>query len=331
MSGGAKSVGGAAKAPGSVYIGGVEFTTPRMHRLNAKHGELRTVLSRWEDPKLFTIKALPKVDGAVSLWQVFGALMYTSIMAVDADGAPDAYGPAGTAHQQPYDPAGVVTDGAGKAIKQTSGAYNGFYLSSTSLVNPERKAAGDPSKFVDANKIPYIAVNGSLTYADSGSYGKTNLPSDRVEVGDYALVVNKRDRRYAYAMVAEIKHKKNGEGSIRLCEDLGLAADPVRGNDSGYDDIVYVIFPGSGDDYFPKSDFTVAKNNKANDRDANESIAHINTEGSACYSNWIARMRSEIATGSTLNLKSPSALEKLPLDIVQAVSTILFQAKTVLR
>ena len=323
MSGGKESgTKGAGSTPGPVQIDGIDFTAPRKHNAFSKHPELMTILGRWENPGLAGIQRLPRIASTLRVWRVFGALLYISEIAVDADGAPDAYGPAGTSPQQGFDPAGVVAGNDGQPVKQTAGAYVGYYLSATSLRNPRAVPGGDPSKFVDANKIPYIALPAQMTYSDKGSYGATNLANDRAEVGDYVLVVNLRDSRSAFAIVADLKYKPVGEGSVRLCELLGLRADAVHGNDSGANDIAYLVFPGSSDDVFPESDMNVLKTDKANDAIANRSVQNINEQGAACFSNWLHEITKESATTYDPHASHSRSDLLLPNNTVSAVSNL---------
>src|SRR5262249_46475652 len=96
---------------GRLVVNGVEYSTPRSHSLFSKTPEVRTILGRWENPVLDGIKRLPKLfGGQLAPWRIFGALVFVTNMMVDENGAPDAYGPSGTAHQVPYDPTGIEFD-----------------------------------------------------------------------------------------------------------------------------------------------------------------------------------------------------------------------------
>jgi hypothetical protein len=88
---------------------------------------------------------------------------------------------------------------------------------------------------VDSTTIPYIVI-------PSGLGGREGSP----RLGDLAAVYNKKTGRLVYAIVADIGPRSSiGEGSIALAEQLGVPADPRKGG-LDKEDIVMVVFPGSG-------------------------------------------------------------------------------------
>ena len=91
--------------------------------------------------------------GPVEVWRVPGtaALIYESGLMIDADGAPDAYGPDGKGRDaianagKPGNWWGVVTD-TGKAdgtpvVQGATDPKPGFYVSATSLQDATKKAS----------------------------------------------------------------------------------------------------------------------------------------------------------------------------------------------
>lgn len=91
------------------------------------------------------------------------AVLFQAGMSVDADGAPNAYGP----HNKGLDFianakngdrfVGVATHADGTPVIQRSGRFKGYYVSTTSL----RNAAGSVSAsgtYVNADKIPYVVL-----------------------------------------------------------------------------------------------------------------------------------------------------------------------------
>jgi len=184
--------------------------------------------------------------GPVPVWRVPGtaALVYESGLAIDADGAPDAYHPDGQGLDhlanagKPGNWWGVVTD-TGKSsgtpvVQGPSDPEPGYYVSSTSLQDTS-KAVTDPRRYVDSNLVPYLAISPRLL-------GKS-LPGG-VKLGDVAAVVNTSNGKVAYAVVADVGPKdKLGEGSIALADALGIRSNPKRGG--AVKGVVYVVFPGS--------------------------------------------------------------------------------------
>jgi Fungal chitosanase of glycosyl hydrolase group 75 len=174
----------------------------------------------------------------VPIWQLpdSQAFFFVSGMTIDADGAPNAYDPddtglddianaGGPAHWD-----GIITDREGNLLVQgESDPFPGYYISCTSLSDQSKKLT-DPTRYVDASKIPYVV-----------------LPNDLAEragarLGDFAVVMNLRNGKSSYAIYADIGTM--GEGSIALADKLGIWSDARRGGQS--DGILYLVFPGSG-------------------------------------------------------------------------------------
>jgi Fungal chitosanase of glycosyl hydrolase group 75 len=65
-------------------------------------------------------------------------------------------------------------------------------------------------------------------------------------LGDFATVVNLHNGKVSAAIVADesAPNLRVGEGSIALAEALGINSSPRHGGQDG--DVVYVIYPGSG-------------------------------------------------------------------------------------
>jgi hypothetical protein len=167
------------------------------------------------------------------------AVLFQSGMYVDADGAPNAYGP----HNRGLDFTAnavrggrflsVATHPDGKPVIQRSGRFKGFYVSTTSLHN----TAGSPTvpgTYVDARKIPYIVLPPEF------------MKQFGVSLGDLAVVTNQSNRRSSFAIFADVgPHGKIGEGSVALARALGLNDDPRYGG-TGNSSIAYLVFPKSG-------------------------------------------------------------------------------------
>lgn len=179
---------------------------------------------------------LRKQDFAVTT--IGGGILFRAGMTIDADGAPNAYGPHNRGLDYTANARGqhgwvaLVTNQNGRPIVQKSGPYRGYYVSTTSLQQSQIYDERDPKRYIDATKIPYIA-----------------LPSDfakqfGINLGDLALVVNHANGRSTYAVFADVGPKgRIGEGSIALAKRLGIPANPRH--DSVEDGVTYLIFPGS--------------------------------------------------------------------------------------
>ena len=173
----------------------------------------------------------------VPIWSVDdgAAIMFRSGMTIDADGAPNAYNPENTGLDdlsnagEPGRWDGIVTDHGEPLIQGPDDPFPGFYISQTALVDWS-KAPDDPTRYVDASKIPYIVLPGEL----SREFG--------ARLGDFAVVANIRRGTSADAIFADIGTL--GEGSIALARDLGIWPDARQGGTRG--GILYLVYPGSG-------------------------------------------------------------------------------------
>jgi hypothetical protein len=167
------------------------------------------------------------------------AVLFHAGMYVDADGAPNAYGP----HNRGLDFTAnavrggrflsVATHPDGKPVIQRSGRFKGFYVSTTSLHN----AAGSPTApgtYVDARKVPYIVLPPEF------------MKQFGMALGDLAMVTNRRNGKSSFAIFADIGPPgKIGEGSIALAHALGINDDPRYGGTGDFS-IAYLVFPDSG-------------------------------------------------------------------------------------
>jgi len=174
----------------------------------------------------------------VPIWQLrdSNAFFFISGMMIDADGAPNAYHPDDTGLDELANAGsashwdGIVTDRHGKPLIQLErDPFPGYYISCTSLVD-QSKQFNDPSRYVDATKIPYIALPAEI--AERGG----------AQLGDFALVVNLRSGKSSFAIYADIGAL--GEGSVALAETLGISPNARHGGES--DGVLYMLFPGSG-------------------------------------------------------------------------------------
>ena len=163
---------------------------------------------------------------------------------MDADGAPNAYAPqnaialdnlANAGH--PGNWWGVQTDNHGQPIVQHRGPPSqpmiGYPISTTSLIDISF-AEDDVRRYVDATKIPYLA----LPPADLAETG--------LHLGDFALVINTQNGKSCFAIFADTKtHHVLSEVSIRVVDRLGTYGNP-KGGPSPPNGIIRIVFPESG-------------------------------------------------------------------------------------
>lgn len=179
----------------------------------------------------------------LAVWRLpGGAVGFVAGMAVDADGAPRAYHPDDQPGLDRLANAGapgrwwalVTDDGTPSGRPQVQGPGDpapGFYVSMTSLVDP-RWPAADPRRYVDASRVPYVALP------------RAALRRWSARLGDLVAVHEPRSGRTAFAIFADVGPADAlGEGSIALAEALGLPASPRSGGTA--EPLVYVVFPGS--------------------------------------------------------------------------------------
>jgi hypothetical protein len=175
----------------------------------------------------------------VPIWRLRddAAFFFASGILIDADGAPNAYNPGDTGLDdlsnagQPGHWDGIIADEEGNPVLQgPDDPFPGYYISCTAL-SDRTKDRFDPTRYVDASTIPYIALPEGLA-RESGA-----------RLGDLAVVVNTRNGRFSYAIFADIG--KLGEGSIALADNLGIWSDARDGG--RWAGVLYLVFPGSGD------------------------------------------------------------------------------------
>jgi hypothetical protein len=191
-------------------------------------------------------KRIHAKNGTRIIWHLPGqsAVFYESGMAIDSDGSPRAYHPQGKGSLdylrnagEPGNWYGIVTDNglkAGNPVVQGKGdPFPGYYVSQTSLQD-QRYRKEDPRRYIDSERVPYIA---------------TPRGANLARLGDFAAVSSTRTGNVAYTIVADIGPKNElGEGSIALAKALGHNPIDRKGKaTNGIDDgVKYVLFPQSG-------------------------------------------------------------------------------------
>jgi len=199
------------------------------------------------------------------VFQVNGGVLFAAGMTIDADGAPNAYGPKNrgldyTANARNASGwVALVTNTKGRPVIQRTGPYRGYYVSTTSLQRENIRDPRNPKKYLDATRIPYIALPADF----ARQFGIT--------LGDFAVVVNNETGRLTYAIYGDVGPQgRVGEGSIALANKLGVPSNPRH--DSVPDGITYLVFPGSGG--------SAVKSITLN---------RINSAGSRLYRTWLAQ------------------------------------------
>ncbi|MDZ7956156.1 glycoside hydrolase family 75 protein [Nostoc sp. DedQUE09] len=193
----------------------------------------------------FSIKTVLKI-GEIPILRANGesAFFYEAGMSINADGAPNAYHPADKGIDflanagSPGNWWALAVDKNGNPfIQGSTDPFPGYYISTTALFDSEF-VNQDPRRYVDSAKIPYIVLPGN------GDFRKAT----GVKLGDFAVVYNTNNEKLAFAIYADVGPKNQiGEGSIALSQALGN--DPLvrsRVRQGIPKDIVYIVFPGSG-------------------------------------------------------------------------------------
>lgn len=179
----------------------------------------------------------PAISGRVDTNGV-GSFTRRGIAVVDFDGSPTAYGPNGLGDDflanagHPGKWWGVATDRSGNPIINPE---NGHYVSTTSWASGPR---GVQSSYVDAQRVPYVAMN-----AHDRAQGARN--------GDFVLLTNEKTGKQAWAVVADYagSHPDNHtEVSAAAARALGL-----KFNKRGVEGRLSMqFFPGTGTGVFPR-------------------------------------------------------------------------------
>jgi hypothetical protein len=167
------------------------------------------------------------------------AFFYESGMTIDADGAPNAYHPDNTGLDDlanagtPGRWEGLAKDADGEPIIQgPNDPFPGYYVSATALAD-RSKPVNDPTRYLDASRIPFVVLPGGMA-RQLGA-----------RPGDFAVVFNQRNGKSSYAIFGDVgPYDRIGEGSMALAENLGIRSDARNGG--ARRGILYLVFPGSG-------------------------------------------------------------------------------------
>ena len=166
-------------------------------------------------------------------------------IAIDADGAPNAYHPNNTgidALKNAGYPDGswksiLVTDpqDSSRPFKQIEGEFAGYFVSMTTLKDKTR-AVTDPARYVNAASVPYMVFPSTFwKIKGTGNFG------------DFAIAKSINNNITSSAIIADAAGDKPlGEVSIKLAENFsGQPVNPRSGTGAPSGKFVYVVFPGS--------------------------------------------------------------------------------------
>jgi hypothetical protein len=177
----------------------------------------------------------------IPIWHVPGdtAFFYEAGMTIDADGAPNAYHPDNIGLDDlsnagsPGNWYGLAKDADGEPFVQgPDDPFPGYYVSATALAD-RTKAVNDPTRYVDASKIPFIVLPGAMARQIGA------------RPGDFAVAFNQRNGKSSYAIFGDVgPSDRIGEGSMALAENLGIRSDARNGG--ARRGILFLVFPGSG-------------------------------------------------------------------------------------
>jgi len=220
-------------------------------RLAVRFGLL--VVIAWPDRVAASCDAVASSEyRGIRLWKVpaSSAYFYATVrMAVDADGAPNAYHPedkgidalvnAGYPDKNWESVLVADPDKPGTPFVQKDGEFAGYFVSKTALQD-KRLPTTNASRYVDAREIPYIVFPGGFLRAKGTG-----------DFGDFGMALNVGNGKGSPFIVADAgpENAELGEVSIRLAESLGgVTVNPRNGAGIPRGRFLYVVFPGSKSD-----------------------------------------------------------------------------------
>jgi len=173
------------------------------------------------------------------------AVELTTSMAIDVDGAPNAYGPRGkpaldfelNAHEGARASGEIVgyltkADGRTPELQGPQDPFPGYYISTTSFQDESNPNRLDPRKYVDATKINYVVLGRFA--AKSGA-----------KPGDFVAVYSKQTGKSVFGIIGDSGNSSGAEGSLALLQALGYAFSDGKTGGIEQKDIVIRYFPGS--------------------------------------------------------------------------------------
>jgi len=171
-----------------------------------------------------------------------GSVEFRGEATIDADGSPHAYHPQGSPPGLDYlanaghtgNWWGLACDVNGKPIVQGAGdPAPGFFVSTTSYLVPGF-AHGDPRRYLDSERVPFIVVPSPLIRA---------VPE--VVIGCKAMIVDTLNGHSFDVVAGDIGPATHlGEMSIFAANGLSIPSNPKTGGNSQPRRFRYLLWPG---------------------------------------------------------------------------------------
>jgi hypothetical protein len=160
-------------------------------------------------------------------------------MAIDVDGAPNAYGPdndkaldfeanARVHAKKDGKIVGYLTrndDGRTPIVQGPNDPFPGFFVSTTTYSDKNNARATDPRRYVNAAEINFTL------HADAAK-------KKDVKMGDFCVVHSLRTRQTVFAIVGDSGNSSGEEGSLALLQHLGYA---VKNGKAGGEDSKNIV------------------------------------------------------------------------------------------
>jgi hypothetical protein len=137
-----------------------------------------------EDCSLPT-QSFPLNDQDLTLINTGSGILFTAGMTIDADGAPNAYAPHNRGLDYTANARGaqgwiaLVTNENGRPVIQENGPYRGYYVSTTSLAQGNVRDQRNPKRYIDARRVPYIALPPDFARTFGIHLGDGGKPGER--------------------------------------------------------------------------------------------------------------------------------------------------------
>lgn len=170
-------------------------------------------------------------------------------MAVDVDGAPNAYGPKNkkaldnelNAHKGAMKTGAIVgyltknNDGKTPIVQGPNDPCPGFYVSTSGYQDKNNSNITDPRCYVNAAEINYTLL-------------ATAAKKAGVRLGDFCTVHSLRTRLTVYAIVGDSGNSSGAEGSLALLQRLGYDVKDGKSGGEEKKQIVVRYFAGTNQD-----------------------------------------------------------------------------------
>ena len=170
-------------------------------------------------------------------------------MDVDVDGAPNAYGPAGSqaldtpghAHyrNRAYaDIVGYLTEAGLPGVPVVQGPkdpFPGYYVSQTAFADPHCSDERNPRCYLDATHINYVVLGKAAKHKGA-------------RLGDFVAVYSQRTRKSVFAIVGDDGNPSGNEGSLHLLQEVGYDFHDGIHDAVEHAEIVIRFYPGSNPD-----------------------------------------------------------------------------------